>query len=254
MTGLAGKGILVTRPREQAQALIERLQAVGARAIIFPAIEIVPPIDVAHLQQVMNRLVEFDWLVFISPTAVSHFFLVLGSRGLPALSRVAAVGGGSARALQQRGVENVVYPQGGADSEALLALPAMQSMAGQKILIVRGEGGRELLAETLRARGAQVEYAECYRRQRPVADARPILAEFNQGGIDAVTATSGEGVHNLFALLGDAGEEQLRDTPWFVPHARIAETARKLGVRQVVVGAPRDDGLLTTLEEWFAHG
>lgn len=254
MGGLAGKGILVTRPREQAQALIDRLQAAGARPIVFPAIEIAPPQDVALLDQILNRLAGFDLLIFISPTAVSRFFLALGGRSLPTSSQVAAVGEGSARALQRRGVATIAHPEGGADSEALLTLPAMQAVTGQRILIVRGEGGRELLAETLRARGALVEYAECYRRLRPVADARPVLAEFERGGIDAVTATSGEGVRNLFALLGGAGEGRLRDTPWFVPHARIAETARKLGVRQVVVSAPRDDGLLTTLGEWFAHG
>lgn len=254
MTGLAGKGILVTRPREQAEPLIERLQAAGAHPVPFPAIEIAPPQDPARLRQGMNRLPELDWLIFISPTAVARFFAEFGERTLPASIHIAAIGEGSARALRQRGVGEIVFPEGNADSESLLALPAMQAVRGQKIMIVRGEGGREVLAETLRARGAEVEYAECYRRRRPAADAAPLLAEFRRGAIDAITASSGEGVDNLFALLGEAGAGFLRDTPWFVPHARIAETARRLGVRQVAVSAAGDDALLTTLEEWFAHG
>jgi len=254
MSALAGKGILVTRPREQAEPLSGRLQAAGARAISFPAIEIAPPLDQARLDGLIDRLADFDWVVFISPTAVSRFFAALNERVLPAALRIAAVGEGSARGLQRRGVGEIVFPEGGADSEALLALPAMQAVQGKKILIVRGEGGRELLAETLRARGARVEYAECYRRLRPRADAAPILAEFRRGGIDAITATSSEGVGNLFALLGPEGAVFLRDTPWFVPHARIAEAARVLGARRVAVSAPRDDGLLTMLEDWFAHG
>lgn len=254
MSPLAGKGILVTRPREQAQALVERLQAAGARPIAFPAIEIAPPQDAARLQQTLNRLSEFDWLIFISPTAVSRFFLVLDEQTLPNALRIAAVGEGTARALQGRGIDGVVHPEGRADSEALSALPAMQAVSEQRVLIVRGEGGREWLAETLRARGALVEYAECYRRQRPTADAAQLLAEFARHGVDAVTATSGEGVRNLFTLLGRVGERLLREVPWFVPHVRIAEAARELGVRNAVVAAPGDDGLLITLEEWFAHG
>lgn len=254
MSALAGKGILVTRPREQAEPLLARLQAVGARAIAFPAIEIAPPLDRARLDGLIDRLADFDWVIFISPTAVSRFYAALGERALPTVLRIAAVGEASARALQRRGVDGVVFPEDNADSEALLALPAMQAVQGQKILIVRGEGGREVLAETLRARSAQVEYAECYRRLRPAADGGPILAEFRRGGIDAITATSGEGVSNLFALLGPEGEGFLCDMPWFVPHVRIAAAARVLGAQRVAVSAPGDEGLLTTLEEWFAHG
>lgn len=254
MSSLAGKGILVTRPREQAQALVERLHAVGARPIMFPAIEIAPPQDTDRLQQTLNGLAEFDWLIFISPTAVSRFFLALGERSLPSSLHVAAVGEGSARALQDKGVDGIVHPEGKADSEALLALSAMQAMAGKKVLIVRGEGGRELLAETLRARGALVEYAECYRRLCPAADTAQLMDEFARNGVDAVTATSGEVVRNLFTLLGQAGEGPLRGMPWFVPHERIAEAARKLGVREIFITPPGDDGLLKTLEEWFTHG
>lgn len=253
MSGLAGKGILVTRPREQAEGLVERLTASGARPVSFPSIEIVPPQDPVRLQAVLARLAEFDWLIFVSPTAVARFFAALAGQALPVDTRIATVGAASARALRRHGLADVLFPEDSADSESLLALPAMQAVRGRRMLIVRGEGGRELLADALRARAAEVEYAECYRRRRPQADVAPLLAAWRNGEIHAVTASSGEGVRNLFDMLGEAGACFLREAPWFVPHARIAEVAQALGVRCVTVSAPGDVGLLTTMEEWFAN-
>ncbi|NWG86860.1 MAG: uroporphyrinogen-III synthase [Hydrogenophilaceae bacterium] len=255
MAPLAGKGILVTRPREQAARLSQRLQAIGARPIVFPTIEIAPPADPTRLHAVVDRLGECDWAIFISPTAVAAAWPVVQSRlaAWPATLQVAAVGPASAQALRQQGIAAVHAPEQGADSEALLALPELQQVQGQHIVIFRGEGGRELLAETLRARGARVEYAECYRRRRPSVDPAAILAAWRRGEIDAVTVTSSEGMQNLFALLGEPGRAALCATPLFAPHERIAAAARALGVKRVVVTAPGDEGLLTTLNEWFAH-
>lgn len=255
MRSLAGKGILVTRPREQAAPLLERLQAAGARALLFPSIEIAPPNDPARLHEVIDRLAEFDWAIFISPSAVDMAWSVIESRlgHWPAAVRIAAVGPGTARALRRQGIEQVRLPEQGADSEALLALPEFQQPIDRRVVIFRGEGGREHLAETLRRRGARVEYAECYRRRQPAADPSEILAAWRRGEVAAVSVTSGEGVRNLLALLGEAGRECLCATPMFVPHARIAEAARALGVRQVQVTATGDEGLLMSLNEWFAH-
>ncbi len=252
---LAGKGILVTRPREQAAPLLERLQAAGARPLLFPSIEIAPPEDTARLQDVIERLAQFDWAIFISPSAVDMAWPAIESRlgQWPSQVKIAAVGPGTARALQRHGIGQVRLPEQGSDSEALLALGEFQQPAGRRVVIFRGQGGREWLAETLRERGAWVEYAECYRRRLPAADPAPILAAWQRGGIDAVSVTSAEGVRNLFALLGEAGREWLCATPMFVPHARIAEAARALGVRQVQVTATGDEGLLKSMNEWFAH-
>lgn len=255
MSALAGKGILVTRPREQAQGLTESLRAAGARPILFPAIEIATPSDPDRLHTVIDGLAQFDWAIFISPTAVAQALPIIKQRfpDWPSALRVAAVGPGSARALTQAGIGDVLVSQDGADSEALLDLPEFQQVSGRRIVIVRGEGGRELLAETLRTRGAQVEYAECYRRQQPTTDPAPILALWRQGKIDAVIATSGDGVRNLFAMLGEVGKGCLANTPLFVPHRRIAETAQALGLRQAIVYAAGDEGLLKTMSDWFAH-
>src|SRR6185295_12379471 len=99
----------------------------------------------------------------------------------------------------------VIAPQSGADSEALLAAPELADVTGKRVLIVRGEGGRALLGNMLAARGATVNYAECYRRVRPVADAAPLIADWQRGLIHAVTVSSAEGLDNLLAMTGSEG-------------------------------------------------
>jgi uroporphyrinogen-III synthase len=164
------------------------------------------------------------------------------------LPRVAAVGAGTRRQLEKRGVTDVIAPSSGADSEALLAVPAMQEMKGKKVAILRGDGGRALLGETLAARGAHVEHVTCYRRLRPQAPARAWRA----GELAAVTVSSGQGLANLFEVLDAA---LLRATPLFVPHARIAEQARTLHAREVVLAGHSDEEMRDALVAYFrVHG
>jgi uroporphyrinogen-III synthase len=146
----------------------------------------------------------------------------------------------------------VLAPTERSDSEALLALPELADVHGWNVVIFRGEAGRELLGETLAARGAQVTYAACYRRGRPAADPAPLLEAWTRGALDAVTVTSSEGLTNLWAMLGPAGRAHLRATPLFAPHARIAANARALGLAQVVTTGAGDTGLLAGLETFFA--
>ena len=111
-------------------------------------------------------------------------------------------------------------------------------VAGKRVVIFRGEGGRELLGDTLRERGATVDYVACYRRARPKRDTQPLLRAWDNGEIDAVTVSSSEGVRNLFAMLGERGQRWLKRTPVFAPHARIAANARALGCERVTETAP----------------
>src|SRR5262245_1512255 len=145
---LSGRGILVTRPAGQAQRLATLIEAAGGRPILFPAIEIEP------LERALPPLEEFDLVVFVSPTAVQ----CAGARAKGSSVQVAAVGSGTRRELEAQGFTDVVAPGEGGDSEALLALAELQELEGRRILIIRGEGGRELLADTLASRGAEVEY------------------------------------------------------------------------------------------------
>ncbi len=250
MSALAGWRVLVTRPARQADKLAHLIEQAGGEAIRFPALEIAGLADPTPLYAIIDRLDEFDLAVFISPNAVEYGMTALRQRrALPAHWKVAAVGQASAQALIRQGVASVLTPHTGNDSEALLAMSELTAVTGWRIVIFRGRGGRETLAEELTRRGAQVEYAECYYRRRPENDSAPLLTRWAGGGIDAATATSGETARNLRDMLG-AGWENARTTPLFVPHPRIAEIAATAGWVNPVVTPPGDEGLLQGLIEW----
>lgn len=250
---LAGRRIVVTRPRGQAAALAGLIGEAGGEAIRFPAIEIADPLDAGPARALLARLEGFDTAVFISANAAERGLALLG-RPWPAKVRAAAVGPGTRRALEQGGLRDVIAPEGQADSEALLALPAFAALAGRRVAIMRGEGGRELLREALQARGATVEYAQCYRRLRPRADPAPLLADWSRGAVHAVTVGSAEALANLRAMLGERGDGLLRETPLFVPHPRVADHARRLGHARVVVAGAGDGEMLAALVAYFAQG
>ncbi len=239
---LRGRAILVTRPRAQAGRLARLIEEASGRAHLFPAIEI----EEVAAPAALGRLGEFDLAIFVSPTAVAKAMQHV--RTWPQGLRVAAVGGGTRRELAKYGIGSVIAPLAGADSEALLAVPELGSVAGKRIAILRGDGGRELLGETLAARGAQVEHVSCYRRLRPKAPPRP----WRQGELAAVTVSSSQGLANLFEVLDP---ELLRSTPLFVPHPRIAERARAFAVREVVLAGHSDDEMFDRLVAYFqVHG
>jgi len=238
---LAGRGVVVTRPRELAPAFAELLERRGARALVFPAIEIQPLPRPAAL----GRVAQFDLVVFVSPSAVR---VALSGLSWPRGVAVAAIGSGTKRELERAGMAVVIAPAAGADSEALLAMPQMQHVAGKRVLIVRGDGGRELLGESLAARGVRVQYAECYRRVRPAIDAAPLLAAWRRGEVDAVTVLSAQALDNFIDITGGA---LAAGTPHFVPHERVAGHAQSRGVREIVLAAPGDDAMLERLVAYF---
>jgi uroporphyrinogen-III synthase len=250
MKPLAGKGIVVTRPAHQAEQLARAIGEAGGRAVLFPAIEIRDAEDLAPFMRVVDELDEFDLAVFISPNAAERAIgLILARRALPPGLRIAAIGGGGVRALAAQGVTGVIAPEARYDSETLLDLPEIAG--ARRVAIFRGAGGREHLGEALRARGATVAYAECYRRCRPEADPKPLLDAWSRKQIDAVTVTSSEALRNVFEMVTQAGRAPLLATPLFAPHPRIAQAGRDLGVRTVVVTGPGDEGLLTGLAAYF---
>ena len=236
-SALEGKGIVVTRPRELAGALAAAIEQAGGKAILFPTIEIAdaPP------PEALRRLDSYQLAVFVSPTAVQKVMARVGRwpERLPA----AAIGAGSKRELERHGVRQLLAPEEGADSEALLALPALQSMKGKRVVIFRGGAGRPLLGDALRERGAEVEYADCYRRILPKADPAPLLAQWH-----AVTVSSSEGLDNLVTLAGAA---RLASIPLFVPHVRVASRAREHGAQEVVVSGAADAAVLERLVAYF---
>jgi len=249
---LAGRTVLVTRPLPQAANLAQLIEAAGGKSILFPVLEILDATDTAQINAMIDRLDEFDIAIFISPNAVNKAMnLIRARRDLPAGLKMAAVGRGSGRELKRCGILEIIAPTTQFDSEHLLALPEMQQVSGKRIIIFRGEGGRELLGDTLVTRGAQVAYAECYRRQKPSTDAADLLRSWARGEVHAVSVTSTESLRNLFDMVGKLGREWLKKTPVFVPHERIAEAARELGATQVSVTAAGDEGCVQGLINFF---
>jgi len=247
---LANVGVLVTRPLAQAAGFAARLRELGASPLSFPALAILPTAHPDALQTVLAGIEGYDLAIFISPTAAEWGLAAVGT--WPDGVAVAAVGGGTAQALADRGIAGVIVPEAGADSEHLLALPVLENVAGKRILIFRGEGGRETLADSLGARGARVDYAECYRRGRPEADPAPVLGALASGGLQAITVFSGETLDNLLDLMGTAAPA-LFPVPLFAPHPRIAAHARARGFSTARATDPGESGLIAGLVEYFAH-
>lgn len=245
---LAGKTIVVTRPRDQAGELAGAIAAQGGEALLFPLLEIGPPADPAPLAATV--LADYAVAVFISPNAVAYSLpALLARQPWPAGLLPAAVGQGTVKALAALGIAGCIAPTERFDSEALLALPELQSQRvdGKRIAIFRGDGGRELLADTLRQRGAQVDCIACYRRSPPASGAEPLMAAWRAQRLDAITVSSSEGLRYLVDLLDESGRARLAVTPLFVPHARIAENARALGLANIILTAPADAGIVAGL-------
>lgn len=253
---LSGRTVVVTRPLAQCAALVAAIEREGGTALRFPLLEISPLPDCAALEAIAQRLDDFDFACFVSANAVEHALAVLlRGRTWPAHLQAVAVGGSSEAALARHGIGRVIAPRERFDSEALLALPALAAdrLAGRRAVIFRGDGGRELLGDTLAARGATVETVTCYRRSRPAGNANRLVDLARAGHLDALVLTSSEAVGNLIDMLGEAAPQVLARTTLFVPHARIGERARELGAPQVVLTGPADAGLLAGLLSHFCN-
>lgn len=247
---LRGYTVVVTRPEHQAGNLRRLIEAAGGQVILFPTLAIAPPQDPQAVLTQLQRLAQFDLAVFISPNAVDYGLpYAAQAGGVPSSLQIAAVGAGTARALQAAGHPPTLVPEHDFNSEALLALPALQQVTSKKVIIFRGEGGREHLANTLRSRGAQVEYVQVYRREKPPVDHAVLLNAWAHNGISAIVVTSNESLQNLFDLVGSEGQVYLRDTQLIVVSQRAVELARRLGVQRAPVIAQRaeDEAIVAAL-------
>ena len=236
-------GVLVTRPAGQAGPLCRRIEALGWQAITFPTIEIVPVAETT----LWNRS-DFDILIFVSRNAV-----IYGSpqiQGDNGSVQFAAVGKGTADELKKQGITIDVVPEARWDSEGLLEHPALGEVEGKRVLIVRGEGGRGLLADELSKRGAIVEYAEVYRRSLPKADAASLIQNWSEK-IDLVTTTSNEILQNLITMLAEDGLPLLRKTPLMVVSERGKVLAASFGCERIILAnSATEDGLVSAMLQW----
>ncbi len=249
---LAGLRVLVTRARHQSAGLVALIEQHGGTAIRFPVIEILPARDLRAARASLASLDDFALVIFVSANAVEHGLALMNTAAVPKTRvRLMAVGERTAAALERAGFDAVLRPARGSSSEALLALPELdaRTIAGTRVLIVRGEGGRQLLGDTLSKRGARVTYAEVYRRALPAANGSGLAGG---GGIDTIVITSLEGFENLFAMLGQDAAAWLKQAGYVVISERLADHARALGIKdQPVIAARADDeALLEALIRW----
>lgn len=239
---LDGRGVLVTRPSGQSERLCALIAAAGGEPIAFPTLEIR---RVEPDQALRARLAErWDLILFVSRNAVECGLPLFPDRleraSGGARPQVGAVGRATAAALADHGQAPDLVPTRGFDSEALLALPALTAVAGKRVLIVRGVGGRAMLGESLSERGAEVAYAEVYRRTRPATDINTLIPGW-QDRLALITATSDEVLHNLHQMVSSTYQGWLRRMPLVVMSDRGGATAMQLGFRTVAVAEESSD-------------
>jgi len=247
-SSLAGLAVVVTRPARQAARFMQMLRDRGAATVAFPVLEIEPVrLDVAARTSLAPD--EYDWVVYTSANAVERSLPQLGR---PMKVRVAAIGRATSRALAAAGVDVHAVPGSGADSEGLLARPEFAEPRGQRILIVKGVGGRDALRAGLVSRGAVVSEAEVYRRVRPAPSAEALgeLDRARESGTVVASVTSVNVLDSLLALAPEARYPWLRDAPLLVPGERVAAEARRREWRGplVVARSAEDEAMLEALE------
>lgn len=249
---------MVTRPAHQAEGLVRRIEAAGGQAVCFPVLDIIYRNDSSALTRLSAKLDAFDFCIFVSANAVTGWVRLLDSLAKRASlrARLVAVGTGTANAMAKAGLPHPLRPSRGSGSEALLELPELkdEAIAGRRVLIVRGVGGRELLGNMLAARSAAVEYVEVYRRIKPVVAAEKLLQ--HRGQIHAIVVTSAEALENLFAIGGPEATPWLYAMPLVTVSERIAQYARSIGVQRppIVTDEASDEAIVTALGRWYQSG
>lgn len=252
---MAARGVLVTRPAGQGEALCQGIEARGFSAHQLPllALEPVAELPAAERSRVL-ALAEFQHIIFISANAVRFGMAVIEDfwPQLPVGLSWYAVGDGTARALAAFGV-TAQTPGPDMTSEGLLALPGLRGCAGERVLLVKGEGGREALARELTTRGARVETLACYRRVAPRLARGELAAALARWDIGLIMISSGEGLANMLALLSPEETSKLRDIWLLLPSARVADAAAAAGFRHCLLAAnASDNAMLRALDAWVA--
>jgi uroporphyrinogen-III synthase len=249
--------IVITRPRAQAEPFAQRVTALGREAIVFPLLEIHPLADPAPLLAALANLKDYAMAAFVSPNAIDAVFAML--RSWPAGVPLAVMGDGSRNALAHHGVTSanaaIVSPLDPerTDSQTLLEALDIGALRGKRVLIVRGETGRELLADALRGAGIQVDQVAAYRRCAPVLDqARRMQLSVLLNTQNDWIVTSSEALRNLIRMAEQvsdaAGVAKMQRQKMIVPHVRIEETARTLGFSNITLTGSGDERLLAALQ------
>jgi len=223
--------IMITRPAHQAGPLAQGIKAAGGEAFLFPTLNIIPAeLSQKNIEQI-KHINQFDIIIFISPNAVEHGLnLIKSQRELPESILLATIGQGSAKAVYEHiGKQPNIVPKENFNSEGLLATSAMQNVANKRILIIRGNSGREHLKQTLEQRGAVVEYLNVYQRVKPATNTSDLEQYLQNNQIAAIVITSATSLKNLMDLTPANVTPQLLQTPLLLINQRLIDIAKEVG-------------------------
>jgi len=267
-TDLTGLTVLNTRPVRQARALGQAITAAGGQQIAFPALVVQAIVSQTVIEKLANES-GFDIMVFVSANAVSALQRVLSDaqqresrqrKMVPSTltklteeAIVIAVGEATATALRGYGIRPLLPEDGDYRSETLLRLPILQRVDRRRIVLVKGEGGRNLLEDSLGRAGAIVTVLECYRRLPSKADPRNVIDQLKERSLDLVIVTSTDSAAALLAHFDQDSRRQLLGLPWLVLSERIKQVCRQLGCsNQLLVPAQiNQHGIVTCLVDWW---
>ncbi|MBU2954705.1 uroporphyrinogen-III synthase [Marinobacter sp. F3R08] len=247
---LSGRRILICRPEPEASRLASQFRSAGADVQILPLIDREPLPETPERRTLILSLAEFSHVITVSPFAARQLLEEVDTwwPQIPTGIRWYGVGAGTAAVLAEQGLSPRRPPEGW-NSEALLALPSLQNLQGERVLLARGETGRELIRETLEARGARVTLLPLYRRFRPNHPKERVRATLETFAPEAIVALSGETLNNLIALCANSSHN-LYDSVLIVPADRVAEQARAAGFRNPCIpGSLTDNDIVARVAE-----
>ena len=247
------KYIVITRPKLQADGLAQGIKVADGHVLLFPTLEIVP-VQLAQTDiEKIQHLNEIDIIIFISSNAVEHGLNhIQALTDLPEQTLLATIGTGSAKTLNTKlGKHPDIVPEENFSSEGLLATAAMQNVSNKRILIIRGDGGREHLKQTLQKRGALVEYINVYQRLKPATSTSDLEQYLQNNQIAAIVITSAESLKNLLEMIPNKAKSLLLQVPLLLINKRLVEIAKETGFinKLFVATKASDDAIIESLKD-----
>ena len=241
----AGATLIVTRPAAVSAALKRRITAQGGAALSLPGIGLHMTPEPVAARAALRKAREADMAIFISPIAVRYAFVLLPTLRFARTTRICAMGAGTARALARRGLRGVIWPMARQDSEGLLALPELTRLRGRPVALIGAPGGRDVLPDTLRARGATLQSIHVYQRSAPRLTRRHLDALALASPPLLTLLSSAEALDNLRAQLPAPLFARLAAGDAIVSSLRLAQAARRAGFPRahVAVSAGASDML-----------
>ena len=249
--------VLVTRAPHQAGPLCELIEQANGIAVRFPVTTICEVKNQAQLESAVAHVPQADKVIFVSPNAVEFGLKVLKTYAIriDPQTEILAVGPGTANRLREQGLPVSGIPRDRFNSEGLLKLPQLMQVEGQKVVIFRGEGGRERLHDRLVALGARVDYVECYQRSLPEKTDTRAITMWRNGEIDVVTLTSNTAADHLLQLLSSSDHDLFEKAVIATVSTRIEQYCRQLGCAgQILVSTgPGNEALVSRISDWQAQ-